>query len=201
MKIRKIAVSDSQVKSIEKDVKDVKKDIRDLKKDLKDAEKKLDSLNIGQRRFWQQSTVWTSLQRKIERMEKVEQEWKKYKNEMDSKVKKLVEQKTRAQVQSSSNSWYRSAKEEDESFSFVGAFGSNGISTVEYVIDGKHWRYTVTSDVAQDLEDMYRAILKSGGSKCDAARVAYGKYIPARKKDEVQLDSYGKQISETHKEF
>jgi len=103
MKIYKIAFSPAEnrrkIDSHERDLKAIKKDIRDLKSDIKKINRTINDLNIGQRRFWQQKTVFTSLQRKVERFEKVEQEWKKYKNEMDAKIKKLVEKKTRAQIQ------------------------------------------------------------------------------------------------------
>jgi len=103
MKIYKIAFTPDQnrkkIDSNEKDLKDLKKDIKALEKDLKRAEKILEALNIGQRRFWQQTTVFTTVQRKLERMEKMETEWNKYKKEMDSKIKKLVEQKPRASIQ------------------------------------------------------------------------------------------------------
>ena len=103
MKMYKIAFTTDQnrkkIDGNEKDIKDLKKDLKSLERDVKEAQKIIDSLNIGQRRFWQQTTVFTTIQRKLERFEKIEQEWKKYKAEMDDKVKKLVEQKARAAIQ------------------------------------------------------------------------------------------------------
>ena len=103
MKMYKIAYTPDQnrkkIDSNDKDIKDLKKTIKSLERDLKSAQKVIESLNLGQRRFWQQSTVFTTVQRKIERFEKVEQEWKKYKNEMESKIKALVEKKHRAAIQ------------------------------------------------------------------------------------------------------
>jgi len=87
-----------KIESVEKELKDVKQKIKTLQSDIKKVTQSIDSLNIGSRRFWQQQTVFTSLQRKLERFEKVEEEWKKYKNDMDDKIKKEVEKKTRAQI-------------------------------------------------------------------------------------------------------
>lgn len=87
-----------KIEDNEKDIKSLKRDIKDLERDLKKIEKVIENLNIGNRRYWQQQTVFTSLQRKMERLEKVEIEWKKYKEEMDNKVKKLIEQKHRASI-------------------------------------------------------------------------------------------------------
>jgi hypothetical protein len=88
---------------VEQDVKTLKREIKDLERKLKamekDTKKLISDLNLGERRFWQQKTVFTTVQRKIERFEKVEQEWKKFKSEMEDKMKKLVEKKHRAQIQ------------------------------------------------------------------------------------------------------
>lgn len=94
------ASSDPDIKSLKSDLKDAEKKIKGLESDLKKLIKDIDSLNIGQRRYWQQQTVFTSLQRKMERLEKVEQEWKKYKEDMDAKIKKEVEKTNKAQVKS-----------------------------------------------------------------------------------------------------
>lgn len=110
MKITRIASSPDQnarkISSVEKDVSDLKKDIKNLEKDVKSLGKELDKankilndLNIGQRRWWQQRTVFTSLQRKIERFEKIEDEWKKYKENIDSTLKRVIEKKTQARPQ------------------------------------------------------------------------------------------------------
>lgn len=103
MKIVKIAASPDEnkrdISSLKKDVKDVERDIKSLKADIKKLEKEISSLNMGTRRFWQQQTVFTSVQRKLERFEKIEAEWKKYKENMDDKVKRLVEKKTQARPQ------------------------------------------------------------------------------------------------------
>ena len=102
MKLYKIAYNPDQnrkkIDRLEKDIKEIKKDIRSLTSDVKKAVKQLDSLNIGQRRYWQQQTVFTSLQRKIERFEKLEGEWVRYKKDMDAKMKRSVERAPRAQV-------------------------------------------------------------------------------------------------------
>ena len=87
-----------KIDSNERELKAIKKSIKDLERDLKSVVKQIDSLNIGQRRFWQKTSIWTSLQRKLERLEKVEQEWKKFKQEMAPEIKKLVEKSNRASV-------------------------------------------------------------------------------------------------------
>lgn len=92
------ASTDQEIKTIKKDLKAAERNVKDLEAEVKKLKKVIDNLNIGQRRFWQQQTVFTSLQRKIERLEKVEQEWKKYKDEMDSKIRQEVDKRTRAQV-------------------------------------------------------------------------------------------------------
>ena len=103
MKMYKIAFTPDQnrkkIDTNDKGIKDLKKEIKDLKRELKQAKKILDALNLGQRRFWQQTTVFTTVQRKLERFEKLEIEWNKYKKEMDDKIKRLVEQKARASIQ------------------------------------------------------------------------------------------------------
>ena len=102
MRIYKIAATPDQnsrkIDKIEQDIKDLKKDIREMKSDIKKVNGQLDSLNLGQRRMWEQKTVFTSIQRKLERFEKIEDEWKKYKNEMDDKVRKEVEKRTKATI-------------------------------------------------------------------------------------------------------
>jgi len=102
MKIIKIAYTPDQnrkkIDNQERDIKGIRSDIRDIKRDLKNAIKNIDSLNIGNRRFWQANTIFNSLQRKIERFEKLEREWNKYKEDMDGKVKMLVEKKVRAEI-------------------------------------------------------------------------------------------------------
>jgi peptidoglycan hydrolase CwlO-like protein len=92
------ASADQEVKNLKRDLKAAEKKVKDLDAEIKKLKKVIDSLNIGQRRFWQQQTIFTSLQRKIERLEKVEQEWKKYKGEMDKKIRQEVDKRTRAQV-------------------------------------------------------------------------------------------------------
>jgi len=87
-----------KIEDNEKDIKSLKSDIKDVKRDLKNFEKVIESLNIGNRRYWQEKTVFTSLQRKIEKFEKVEIEWKKYKKDMDAEIKRLIEQKPRASI-------------------------------------------------------------------------------------------------------
>ena len=92
------ASSDQDVKILKKDLNAAEKKIKKLESNMDKLTSKIDSLNIGQRRFWQQQTIFTSLQRKIERFEKIEQEWKKYKDQMDCLQKKIVENKHRAAI-------------------------------------------------------------------------------------------------------
>jgi archaellum component FlaC len=100
MKIVKIASSTDQnkkdISSSNRDIKKLEKDVKDLKGDLKKIQQDIKGLNLGTRRFWQQQTVFTTLQRKLERFEKIEAEWKKYKENMDNKVKRLIERRTQS---------------------------------------------------------------------------------------------------------
>lgn len=112
MRIYRIASTDSDVKDLKDSIRDLKKELKDfgndvkpMKKDWKDferrikkIEKELEALNIGNRQFYQQYSIFTSLQRKIEKFDLVEQEWKKYKEKMDDKIRKEVEHKFRAQI-------------------------------------------------------------------------------------------------------
>ena len=105
MKIIRIAApTDSQVRKVENDVKDLKKDVKQEDRRVKDLERDMKrvmgELNMGNRRFFQHKTIFTSLERKIERFEKLEQEWKNYKKELND-VKGLlknIEKKYRGQV-------------------------------------------------------------------------------------------------------
>jgi len=103
MKLYKIATSPDQnrkkIDSNDRDIKTLKKSVRDMEKELSTLKRLMNTFNVGERRFWQQTTVFTSVQRKLEKFEKVEKEWNKYKNEMDAKIKKLIEQKSRASIQ------------------------------------------------------------------------------------------------------
>lgn len=103
MKITKIAdVSGQNKKDISKlrgDLKSTDSDLKKLQNDFKKLQREINDLNIGNRRFWQQQTVFTSLQRKMERFEKIEDEWKKYKDSMDKKIKSIVEKRTRSTPQ------------------------------------------------------------------------------------------------------
>lgn len=101
----KTAVTDGEFRDVKHSIKSVKDDIRDVKKDVKSfesrmkkVEKDIDSLNVGNRRFNENKTVFTSLQRKLERMDAVMQEWKNYKKEMDDNIKKQVEKHTKARI-------------------------------------------------------------------------------------------------------
>jgi len=107
MKIYKIAIANGELREIKNNIDDLKKDIKDITKDIKKQnmderikkiEKTLEELNIGNRKFYQTQGIFTSLQRKIEKFEVVEQEWKKYKEEIDDNIKKNIEKKFRAQV-------------------------------------------------------------------------------------------------------
>ena len=87
MKIYKIAYTleqnRSKIESVEEIVKESKKDIKELKSDLSKLEKRLDDLNIGNRKIWQQQNIFSAIQRKLERFEALEKEWKKYKEDFD----------------------------------------------------------------------------------------------------------------------
>ena len=102
MKMYKIAyTTDQNRKKIDDNERKIRKLTADLKsseREVKKLNKQVDDLNIGSRRFWQQRTVFTTMERKLERFEKLEKEWNKYKNEMDSKVQKLIEKKNRASI-------------------------------------------------------------------------------------------------------
>jgi len=104
MKMYRIAFTPAQnrtkIDNLEGDIKSIKSDLKKLSSEFKKISRDIDSLNIGQRRFWQQKSVFTSLQRKLERFEKVEQEWKKYKDGMDAQIRREVEKHTKAQIQS-----------------------------------------------------------------------------------------------------
>jgi DNA mismatch repair ATPase MutS len=105
MKIYRIASPETDIKDINKDIRDLQKDVKDFKKDRKDIdkvikkieeiEKIIKELNLGNRLFYQTNSIFTSLQRKIEKFEIVQNEWKNFKEEIDDKVKKIVEKKTR----------------------------------------------------------------------------------------------------------
>ena len=113
MIIRKIAANSSQnehkLNKLEREIdtlrrefkqssKQLDSDVKSMKKDLKDINTTLKDLNIGKRLFFQHKTVFTSLQRKIEKLEAVEAEWKKYKETMDDKIKKMISKQNRARV-------------------------------------------------------------------------------------------------------
>ena len=93
MRIYRIATS-----SDSKKIKDLEKDLKAVKRDLDKLSKQIKDLNIGQRRYWQHISPVTSLQRKMERLEKLEQEWKEFKKGLLTDVKKEIEKRTRAQV-------------------------------------------------------------------------------------------------------
>ena len=92
---RKIDRLEEDVRNVKKDNRDSASDIKKIRSDLDKLTKEIDSLNIGSRRFWQQQSIFTSLQRKIERLEEVEQQWKKFKEEIDDDIKKKVERSMR----------------------------------------------------------------------------------------------------------
>lgn len=104
-KIVKTAVTDGEfrdlrdrVNRIKDDVQGGKKDYKDLDSRLKKVEKQIDELNIGKRQFSESKNIFTSLQRKVERMEVVSNEWKNFKADMDDSIKKQVEKHTRARI-------------------------------------------------------------------------------------------------------
>jgi len=102
MKLYKIAYTTDQnrkkIDDNERDITKLRSDLKSLESEVKKIAKQIDDLNIGERRFWQQKTVFTTMERKLERFEKIEKEWNKYKEEMDDKVKRLIEQKNRASI-------------------------------------------------------------------------------------------------------
>ena len=113
MKITKIAADVSQnerkIDRLEREIdtlrreykkssKECESDIKQMKKDIKEINSTLKDLNIGKRLFFQHKTVFTTLQRKIEKLEAVEAEWKKYKETMDDKIKKMISKQNRARV-------------------------------------------------------------------------------------------------------
>ena len=106
MKIYKTAFTTDQnrkkIDDQEKEIKDLKAKLRKLETELGQTQKQIDSLNIGQRRYWQQKSIFTSLQRKVERFEKMETEWQKYKGSIDDQIKREVEKRSRAQVKGGS---------------------------------------------------------------------------------------------------
>jgi len=95
-KIIKTATVDQDIRSLKNDMKKMERTIKDLETKNK---KLISDLNLGDRRFWQQKTVFTSLQRKIEKFDKMTNEWDKFKSEMESKMKKFIEKKHRASIQ------------------------------------------------------------------------------------------------------
>ena len=103
MRITKIAYTTDQnrkkVDDNERKIRKLTSEVKTLERELKKLTKQIDDLNIGARRFWQQRTVFTTVERKLERFDKVEKEWHKYKREMEEKIKRLVEQKSRASIQ------------------------------------------------------------------------------------------------------
>lgn len=105
MEIYRIASEKTDIADLKDSLRSIKSDIRDLKKDSKDfdskikkIEKSIDDLNLGSRRYTQDKTIFTSLQRKLERMETVEIEWKKYKEGLSDDIKREVEKHTKARV-------------------------------------------------------------------------------------------------------
>jgi len=106
MNIYKIAYTEEQnrkkIDAQEEGIKDLKARIKKAETEMRDLAKKIDDLNIGERRFWQQKSTFTSLQRKIERLEKVELEWEKFKSTIKDDIKTEIEKRTRAGVTSKS---------------------------------------------------------------------------------------------------
>jgi hypothetical protein len=83
----------------ERKIRKLTSDLKQLERDVKKTSKDLDRLNLGNRRFWEDRTVFNSMQRKMERFEKMEQEFKKLKREIDEDIRKKIERGTRAQIQ------------------------------------------------------------------------------------------------------
>ena len=89
---------DTLRREFDKSSKGLTVDVKDLKREIKGINKTITDLNIGKRLFFQHKTVFTSLQRKIEKLEAVESEWKKYKETMDNKIKKMISKQNKARV-------------------------------------------------------------------------------------------------------
>jgi chromosome segregation ATPase len=109
MKLYKIADKSDQnsrkITSLEKDIKDLEKKHKKLESDFKKAKKELDDskkvikdLNVGKRLYYQERTTFNSLHRKMERLERVEKEWVRFKDTIDDKIKKEINKKERASV-------------------------------------------------------------------------------------------------------
>ncbi|MFA5313824.1 MAG: hypothetical protein WC375_11015 [Methanomassiliicoccales archaeon] len=102
MKIIRLAISTDQLETkynkLDDNYKELKAKVRDQKDEIKKLKDILHDLNIGQRRYWQSQTIFTSLQRKIERFEKVETEWRNYKKTLEDDMKALIEKRVRAQI-------------------------------------------------------------------------------------------------------
>jgi len=94
----KISATESDIKSIKQDLKILKRDQKKAVSDISAIKNTLKNLNIGNRLFFQHKTVFNTLQRKIEKFEQVEKEWKKYRETLDKKMKSLVMKKNRASV-------------------------------------------------------------------------------------------------------
>ncbi len=103
MKLYKIAYTTDQnrkkIDDNERDITKLRSDLKSLESEVKKISKDLDSLNLGNRRFWEDRTVFNSMQRKMERFEKMENEFKKLKQEIDEDIKRKIERGTRAQIQ------------------------------------------------------------------------------------------------------
>lgn len=103
MKIYKIAYTTDQnrkkIDDNERKLRKLQTDLKNMDRDIKKITKQLEGLNLGNRRFWEDRTVFNSFQRKMERFEKMEQEFKKFKTEMDADIKRKIERGTRAQIQ------------------------------------------------------------------------------------------------------
>jgi len=105
MKIFKIALTDGEQRDLKESVRSLKDDVRDNKKSNKELENRIDKLekiidklNIGGRVFTQLNTSFNSLERKMERLETVAQDWKNFKSTMDDSVRRQVEKHTKARV-------------------------------------------------------------------------------------------------------
>jgi len=106
MNIYKIAITEEQnrkkIDAQEDDIKELKAKLRKAETEIKQLTKKVDEFNMGERQFFQQKSIFTSLQRKLERLEKVEQEWDKFKATIKDDIKSEIEKKTRSQVSAKS---------------------------------------------------------------------------------------------------
>jgi len=77
---------ESKIKKLEQDIRDLKSDVKKIRGD------------IGSRRFWQQSSVFNTIERKLERYEVLENQFKELKKTLKEDVRRAIEKSHRAQI-------------------------------------------------------------------------------------------------------